>query len=174
MKRHTSDLLKFSAVTALALGLAACGPGDKGKEPDPKSTSSSIEPGADTESIVKARQANFKKIGASMKALGEEVKGGTADSDRAKAAIATIVELTADIPEWFPEGSGPVSGVKTKALPVIWEKWSDFEAIAKQINVDASLVKTRIDAGSVDNINGPLRRVASSCKTCHETFKAEK
>ena len=80
--------------------------------------------------VIAARQANYKQIGKAMKAMGDEMKKPEPSVPVFQASAKTIVGLAPHVLKWFPKGSGPEAGVKTGALPVIWEKWPDFKIAA--------------------------------------------
>ncbi len=71
-------------------------------------------------SVTESRQANFKTMGKSMKAMTDGLKAGSPDMTAIAANAATLRGLAPKISTWFPKGTGPESGVKTEALAEIW------------------------------------------------------
>ena len=62
------------------------------------------------------------------------VAGRCTDATASCAAIQALDTLQKNgtaTPSLFPRGSGSEAGVKTAALPAIWEKWTEFQAAAK-------------------------------------------
>jgi cytochrome c556 len=86
------------------------------------------------------------------------------------AANAEVIAITAlQIPSLFPEGS--LNG-KSRAKPEIWQRWSEFEASAKNLTIwserlrDAAKAK---DDKAVADIVKDFGRVG--CDSCHILFR---
>ncbi|HEV2055232.1 MAG TPA: cytochrome c [Methylomirabilota bacterium] len=86
------------------------------------------------------------------------------------AANAEVIAITAlQIPSLFPEGS--LNG-KSRAKPEIWQRWSEFEASAKNLTIwserlrDAAKAK---DDRVVADIVKDFGRVG--CDSCHILFR---
>lgn len=86
------------------------------------------------------------------------------------AANAEVIAITAlQIPSLFPEGS--LNG-KSRAKPEIWQRWSEFEASAKNLTIwserlrDAAKAK---DDKVVADIVKDFGRVG--CDSCHILFR---
>jgi cytochrome c556 len=86
------------------------------------------------------------------------------------AANAEVIAITAlQIPSLFPDGS--LNG-KSRAKPEIWQRWSEFEASAKNLTIwserlrDAAKAK---DDRVVADIVKDLGRVG--CDSCHILFR---
>ena len=76
---------------------------------------------------IAARKAGFKKMGAAMKTLNQQIKSGTIDKASAVAAAQTINATAKQQGALFPAGSGRGAGVKTDALPAIWSDRATFD-----------------------------------------------
>jgi cytochrome c556 len=102
--------------------------------------------------------------------LGEirsKFKAGNIDGIAVNAEVIAITAL--QIPSLFPEGS--LNG-KSRAKPEIWQRWSEFEASAKNLTIwserlrDAAKAKDdRVVADTVKD----LGRVG--CDSCHILFR---
>ena len=86
------------------------------------------------------------------------------------AVNAEVIAITAmQIPSLFPEGS---LTDKSRAKPEIWQRWSEFEASAKNLAIwserlrDAARAK---DDRVVTDIMKDFGRVA--CASCHDAFR---
>src|SRR5215472_14101942 len=76
--------------------------------------------------IIKQRQEMMKSNGAAAKALAEMMKGEKPYSqDAVHQAAVTINSNSKKISSMFPAGSGAEAGVKTDALPAIWQNKTD-------------------------------------------------
>jgi len=109
-----------------------------------------------------------------MKAHGDAWKNV---QDSAKAgnwqAVASNADMMADsakrIPGLFPEGS---MTEKSKAKPEIWQKWSEFQAAAKNLENRAGTLRDQAvakDAAAVQITVTTFGRDA--CGTCHTPFR---
>ena len=76
---------------------------------------------------IKPRQDKLRDMGGALKAINDELKKRKVDWDNVIMPNAqTIKDRSGYLLNWFPKGSGPEAGVKTYALPAIWQKQDDF------------------------------------------------
>ena len=122
---------------------------------------------------IKQRQAIMKRNGdivdkATKMLKGEAPYNGAEVADGMKTisgAMDTFITL-------FPEGSGPAPGVKTDALPTIWQNKADFEARAKQLKKDAAETANAA-AGGMDAFLPAFMAMGKTCQGCHEKYHKE-
>jgi len=116
---------------------------------------------------VAERQKLMKANGAAWKGVQDKTKAG----DLAGVAVdaESLVQGAKKIPALFPPGS--LEG-KTAAKPEIWQKWAEFEASAKNMEVES--VKLR-DTAKTNNKGATEALVKDfgrkSCGTCHTPFR---
>ena len=72
---------------------------------------------------------------------------------------------------WFPAGSGPKEGVKTRAKAEIWNKPQDFNAAQKLFQEQAGKLNTVAASGDVAAVRAQFGEVGKACKNCHDTFR---
>src|SRR6185436_5753344 len=98
-------------------------------------------------------------------------------NDKLKAtqieAIAVNAETIAinaqHIPMLFPKGS---LTDKSKGKPDIWEKWSEFEAAAKNLQVKAEEVRDAARAKDQPKVEALMKDFGrNACGTCHTPFR---
>jgi cytochrome c556 len=120
-----------------------------------------------TSDVVADRQRLMKLNGASWADAQAKLKAGNAE---AVAANAETMALTATmIPSLFPEGS---LTDKSKAKPEIWQKWSEFEAAAKNLGAQAEKLRDAArskDLAATEAVAKDFGRQA--CGTCHQPFR---
>lgn len=123
--------------------------------------------------LVKVRQQNYKQIGRSAKAIFDELKSPQPSMTAIQSNARNVAALAHQLPTWFPAGTGPEAGVKTAALPAIWQRKpefskaaSDFEAAARQLAV----VSAR---GSITEVQAAAGTMGGTCKACHQSFRAK-
>src|SRR6185312_15652568 len=87
---------------------------------------------------VKQRQDKLRDMGGALKAITDELKKPKVDWDNTIIPNAqTIQDRSAYLLNWFPKGTGPESGVKTYALPALWQKQDDFQKVGKAAQAEA-------------------------------------
>lgn len=168
MNRQTSFAL--AALAGIAL-LAACGPGEAPSAPaDAEAATTPLSNGLTAAETIEARQAGLKAVGKAFKTINDNLKSGEPDMAAIQLAAASVPAETAGMEDWFPEGSGPASGVKTDALPVIWETRADFDAKVADFQAAATRLAA---AGDIAAITEAFAATGATCKACHETYRAD-
>jgi len=122
---------------------------------------------------VRAREANFKQLGKGLKATMGQLKSANPNLAVIRAAAAQIVPAAQRVPSLFPKGTGPESGVKTEALPEIWTKPTEFRAAADKLATAATAFKAAADSGDLARIKSATATLGSTCKGCHDAFRAK-
>lgn len=121
--------------------------------------------------VIKAREANFKLLGKGMKTTFDQLKADSPDIAAIRAAAASIAATAPKLGSQFPAGSGPESGVKTEALPVIWQKPAEFRAAYDKLTGAAKAFKLAADSGDLAKIKASAQALGGTCKGCHDTFR---
>ena len=120
---------------------------------------------------VKDRQGHFKQQGAAFKGVLDELKKDAPD----KAVVATnatkLKTIAAQLPTWFPKGSGPEAGVKTGAKPEVWADQPGFLAAAQRLQAETAKLDQLAGAGDIDAVKGQVRAVGLACKNCHDKYR---
>ena len=113
------------------------------------------------------RQRLMKLNGASAKDLNDKVKAGQIE---AMAVNAETIAMNAEhVPMLFPKGS---LTDKSKAKPEIWEKWSEFEAAAKNMETKAVELRDAARAKDQAKVEALMKNFGrEACGTCHQPFR---
>jgi cytochrome c556 len=119
-----------------------------------------------------ARQAHFKEQDAAFKAISDETRKGTPDKAAIAASAAKLKALAADLPTWFPKGSGPETGLPTAAKPEVWTDADGFEAAAAKLQDETAKLAAVSAGGDMDAIKVQVRATAGACKNCHDKYRA--
>lgn len=122
---------------------------------------------------IATRQAGYKEMGKAFKAMNDELKKPNPDISQFPAYAKTIRGQSLAIPNWFPKGSGPEAGVKTKAKPNIWTEDAKFTAAEKALQVETAKLQTAVAGKNIDAIKAQVRATGGTCKSCHDSFRAE-
>ena len=160
------QLISSATIAAIALGLGACSetPGENGAGTPP------IEP---FNPVIEDRQANFKAIGKSFKAIRTQLEGDSPDFAAIATAATDMNAAASKVEGYFPEGTSVDDGFDTEALASIWEKPEEF-AEAHQRLVDASAEMIALaDAGDVTAVKDQVGTIGGSCKNCHDNFRLD-
>jgi len=123
--------------------------------------------------VISARQASYKQIGKAMKGIGDELKKPEPSVAVIQASSKTIVGLAPHVLKWFPKGSGPETGIKTGALPAVWEKWPEFKIAAVKMLTASKGLDAAAATGDIAKIKPAVGALGGTCKGCHETFRAK-
>ncbi|WP_237449577.1 c-type cytochrome [Novosphingobium silvae] len=122
---------------------------------------------------VATRQANFKKMGAAMKVLKDQISSGTISRPQAVAAAKTLAATGRAQAGLFPNGSGASSGAKTDALPAVWSNRSAFDGQIKAFVAQADKMVAVAGSGDLDAVTAQFKAVGGSCASCHKQFRAD-
>ena len=120
---------------------------------------------------VKDRIAHMKALGGSAKALGDQLRSGAPDAAIVKTEAAKFAAMATAMPTWFPMGSGPESGAKTRALPLIWTDSAGFAAAQQSFAAEAGKLNTAAASGDMAAVGAQMKPVFGACKTCHDKFR---
>ncbi|MBO9465073.1 cytochrome c [Tropicibacter sp. R15_0] len=116
---------------------------------------------------VMARMNGMTSISEAMKVLGAMAKGQTQfDAETARAAAKDVGTLSAQIPDLF---QAPETDPKTEALPVIWERFDAFTALAQ--DTEASALALSQSLTTPDDLTAGLAQLGATCKACHKEYR---
>lgn len=122
---------------------------------------------------IKARQDNFKSMGRSMKLISDELRKDAPGFAVIRQQAAALEKNSARVARMFPKGTGPEAGVKTGALPAIWQKPTEFSAAAAGLNRATKGLRAAAAGTDVAKVRAALGATGGACKTCHESFRLD-
>lgn len=156
--RKTPTLIGVSVLGALALGQL------NAAAPDP----------AAVQKVVDARVAKYKQIGKANKAIRDELAQSSPNLATVQANAGVIEVLAKQIPSWFPRNSGQQPGVKSEALPVIWQQVPTFKQRAAGLAGAAHQTAAAAASGNLAATQAAASNIGAACKACHDTFREKK
>ena len=117
--------------------------------------------------IVADRQRIMKLNGGSWADAQAKIKAGNFE---AVAVNAETMALNAEhIPMLFPKGS---LTEKSKAKPEVWEKWSEFETAAKNMQTESEKLRDAARAKNQAQVEAIAKDFGrNACGTCHTPFR---
>ncbi|WP_375198051.1 c-type cytochrome [Sphingobium sp.] len=122
---------------------------------------------------VKARQASYKEIGGAFKSINDELKSGSPDMNSVKPLARDIAARAVLLPKYFPKGSGPESGLKTRAKPEIWKDNATFVKLQGDMITAARALDMAAASGNVAGLGSARTALGGACKSCHDRFRTE-
>lgn len=125
----------------------------------------------DHAAVMKARHDHYEAMGRAMKGIGDQMKAGSPDVAAIQQHAAVISGYGPQILGWFPEGSGPESGRRTRAKAEIWSDATTFKAAVEQFQEASSQFSAAARSGDMSAIQGTLPALRQSCSNCHEKFR---
>ncbi|HET9630456.1 MAG TPA: cytochrome c [Novosphingobium sp.] len=129
---------------------------------------------AATSPVYKLRHDNFEAMGRAMKGTFDEFKKATPSIPVIQANANALAAAAVKVKGHFPKGTGPRPGVKTEALPAIWERPADFAAAADRLVGATRGLQAAAATGDLARIQPAAGAVGGSCKNCHDTFRKPK
>jgi cytochrome c556 len=122
---------------------------------------------------IKPRQDKLRDMGGALKSITDDIKSGKLDWDNTILTnVQTIKDRSAYLLKWFPKGSGPEAGVKTYALPAIWQKNDDFVKLGKAAQAEALKLEQVAMTKNADALKAQVIVTGKACKACHDNYRS--
>lgn len=125
------------------------------------------------QTVIETRQKGFKKMGAAMKAIVDQLKSDAPDGARMTAAAQAISSGAQELPGWFPAGSGGEAGVETDALSHIWQDRAKFDSLTHRLIAESKALAAALSGGDIATARTQAKVVGDACSTCHRSFRAD-
>jgi cytochrome c556 len=122
--------------------------------------------------VMHERHEGMEQIGKSTKAIKRQLDSSTPDVAEIRKASATIAELAAKSPNWFPLGTGP-DVAKTGAKPEIWQNYPDFVAKDRDFRTAAQAFDAAAQSGDLSQIKAGFAELGKACKACHDKYRSD-
>jgi cytochrome c556 len=117
--------------------------------------------------VVADRQRLMKSVGANWGDIQAKAKAGNIEGVAVNAEVLAL--YSQEITSLFPPGSGTE---KSKAKPEIWQKFSEFEAAAKNLGVQAEKLRAAARAKNEQLTQDLVKDFGrQACGTCHTPFR---
>lgn len=135
--------------------------------------SSGVTSETDIAATMHDRHENFEKIGESFKTIRDQLRASSPEMGKVDDAAKTIAALAAELPTWFPEGTGPESGIETEAKAEIWQQPVEFKSAAEKLQAESKKFAELTASGDAKAVMGGLRGLGGACKNCHDQFRVD-
>ncbi|GAB5482947.1 MAG: hypothetical protein Pars92KO_27040 [Parasphingorhabdus sp.] len=156
--------------------LSACGESggsDAASEASSEAATVQLPNGMTIQQQIEARQGQLEKVGDAFKAISDQLKASSPDIAVIQEAAAAVPEATEGMADWWPESSGPESGVETDALPAIWENMTDFQEKVGNMQEAAATLNTTAQGGDMAAIGEAFKATGGTCKACHDDYRLD-
>lgn len=120
---------------------------------------------------VHARISGLRELGAAFKSMNDMLRGGAPASILVQQTARQISNAAAQMPGWFPRGSGTEAGVKTAARPEIWSEPSKFSAAQSAFIAQAAKLRAAAEKNDLAAVRNETRALGATCKSCHDSFR---
>lgn len=122
---------------------------------------------------VGVRINGYRETGAAFKNINDQLKAETPAKVMLRSSARTIAVAARDQHKWFPAGSGPEAGVKTKAKSAIWSDSAGFTAAQARFQREADLMVKVVDSGDKAQMQKQAKALGASCSSCHNKFRED-
>lgn len=126
------------------------------------------------EDVIKSRQQVMQIFQASLVGLSNVVQGkvsAPAHMANFANALASVAPL---LPDLYPTGTGPESGVKTRALATIWDDPDGFQAAQQTSGGLIAALVTAAESGDQAATGAALGALGKDgCTACHTKYRAK-
>lgn len=127
----------------------------------------------DVADVIKARQDQMKALGAEFRIINEALKSATPDRAAIAAAGERMAETIKNTNALYPPGTGPESGLATRALAVVWSQHLDFNRSGDSSIAEAAKFRQTAVDGDLDQVKVGFKALTDTCIACHTKFRAE-
>ena len=121
--------------------------------------------------VITSRQSNLKDMGGSFKVINDQLKKDSPNMSEVRTAANDVKQFSNDLAKWFPKGSGPEAGVKTRAKADIWAKNKDFVSAAQKFQVEAGKLAAAAAGSDIDALKAQAKATGATCGGCHDPFR---
>ena len=121
------------------------------------------------ETLVKQRQAAMTLIAKYFGPLGGMAQGRVPYNQQVVQRNAAILDVLKDTPwDGFHEST---KGVKSAALPAIWEKPNDVKQGIERFQGEVSKLAQVSKSGDEAAVKNQIAAVGKTCGGCHDSFR---
>lgn len=128
-------------------------------------------PAPNAAQTIQARQGNYKQMAAALKGISDQLRSGGPDLARIRPGAALLADRSVFVLRWFPRGTGPQPGVRTRATTEIWSNAAGFREAGARFVVAARALNSAAQAGDLAGIRAALPAVQRACGACHDDFR---
>jgi cytochrome c556 len=121
--------------------------------------------------LIQNRQAGYKQINVAFRAVLEQSRAGEPDLAAIRQHAAVIARLAPQVSGWFPRGTGPETGVRTRAKAEIWTNPDAFRSSSVNLVVAARRLDAAARGNDIAAIRAAFQALGRTCSGCHDQFR---
>jgi cytochrome c556 len=121
--------------------------------------------------MVETRKIHYKDLGGSFKAVNDQLKREKPDLASVRGAAGEVKEASEQSGTWFPKGSGPEAGVKTRAKPAIWKEPAKFNQLQANFRTEAAKLAAVTAGADLDTMRVQAKATGETCAACHNSYR---
>ena len=121
--------------------------------------------------LIQNRQAGYRQIRDANKAINDQLQASEPSLATIRQNSAALVRLTPQVSGWFPAGTGPETGVRTRAKAEIWARPQEFRTAAVNLVVAARRLDAAARGNDVAAIRAAHGALGRTCSACHDQFR---
>lgn len=125
------------------------------------------------EDAIKYRQSALTVMANHFGRIAQMAQGRVPFDAKVAAENADIVLTMSKLP-FQAFGEGTDKGLPQRAKPEVWKEQAKFKAAAEKMQGEVVKLDAAAKTGNLDAIKAAVGAVGSSCKACHDDFRAEK
>jgi cytochrome c556 len=125
------------------------------------------------EDAIKYRQSALTVMANHFGRVAAMAQGRVPFDAKVAAENADIVLTMSKLP-FQAFGEGTDKGLPQRAKPEVWKEQAKFKAAAEKMQGEVVKLDAAAKTGNLDAIKAAVGAVGSSCKACHDDFRAEK
>lgn len=122
--------------------------------------------------LIRDRQARYQEIGNAMRGINRELRTGAPSVAAIRRHAALIARYAPHVFSWFPRGTGPETGLRTRAKAEIWTDNGTFRQRARAFAAEAARFdRTARGGGNIAALRAGMSALAVTCRNCHDRFR---
>ena len=126
------------------------------------------------EDWVKSRKQVMQIFQASLIGLSNVVSGKVSKPEHMVNYANALASVGAILPEMYPAGTGPESGVKNRALADIWDDPEGFQAVMQTAGGLIGELVAAAESGDPAATGAALGALGKNgCTACHTKYRAK-
>lgn len=129
-------------------------------------------PATSAATTIQTRQGHYKQMAAALKGISDQLRAGSPDLAQIRPRAALLADRSVHVLAWFPHGTGPEAGVRTRAKPEIWSNQQGFRQAGASFVVAVRTLNSAAMAGDIGRIRTAFPAVQRACAGCHDNFRA--
>jgi cytochrome c556 len=128
-------------------------------------------PAPNAAQTIQSRQANYKQMAGAQKGVADQLRAGSPDIAQIRRNAALLADRSVHVLAWFPRGTGPEAGVRTRAKAEIWSDAPGFRRAGANFVVAARALNRAAQAGDIAQIRAAFPTVGRTCGGCHDGYR---